>query len=128
MAILVRRDAVDEVLLRDFYCGMLCRAFPIWRELASLARTIPLLPVYWVMEDQFPVNDWIKAVTEPVLIAHGTADTTVDVSNGERLYELVPHKDSLWIVPDGTHGDLWDRGLWGQAEPFFERAEAAVGR
>jgi fermentation-respiration switch protein FrsA (DUF1100 family) len=92
------------------------------------AERYPLLPVYWVMEDQFPVNDWIKAVTEPVLIAHGTADTTVDVSNGERLYELVPHKDSLWIVPDGTHGDLWDRGLWGQAEPFFERAEATVGR
>lgn len=91
------------------------------------AERYPYLPVYWVMQDQFPVNDWIKDVSEPVLIAHGTADTTIDVSNGKRLYDLVPHKDELWIVQDGTHGDLWDRGIWGHAAPFFERAEVAAG-
>jgi len=90
------------------------------------AERYPYLPVYWVMDDQFPVNDWIKEVAEPVMIAHGTADTTIDVSNGERLYDLVPHPDELWIVPDGTHSDLWDRGLWGKVEPFFVRAEAAA--
>ena len=62
------------------------------------------------------------------MIAHGTADTTIGVSNGERLYQLVPNKDELWIVPDGEHGTLWDMGLWDHAEPFFERAEAAAGR
>jgi fermentation-respiration switch protein FrsA (DUF1100 family) len=90
------------------------------------AERYPLLPVYWVMQDQFRVDNWIKSVTEPVMIAHGTADTTIDVSNGKRLYELVPHPDELLIVPGGTHGDLWDRGLWSKAEPFFERAEAAA--
>lgn len=90
------------------------------------AERYPYLPVYWVMQDQFPVDTWIKGVTEPVLIAHGTADTTIDVSNGKQLYELVRHQDELWIVPGGTHGDLWDRGLWHQAEPFFERSEAAA--
>jgi hypothetical protein len=54
MAILVRRDAVDEVLLRDFYCGMLCRAFPVWREMASLARNIPLLPGHHLGKTQRP--------------------------------------------------------------------------
>ncbi|WDR04892.1 alpha/beta hydrolase [Devosia rhodophyticola] len=63
------------------------------------AERYPFLPVYWVMQDQFPVNEWIAKVSEPVLIAHGTADTTIDVSNGERLYDLVPNKDELWIVP-----------------------------
>ena len=90
------------------------------------AERYPYLPVHWVMQDQFPVSDWIKSVAEPVLIAHGTADTTIDVSNGERLYDLVPQQGGLWIVPGGTHGALWDRGLWGQAEPFFERSEAAA--
>lgn len=90
------------------------------------AERYPYLPVYWVMQDQFPVDKWIKDVTEPVLIAHGTADTTIDVSNGKQLYDLVPHQDELWIVPDGTHGDLWDRGLWHHAEPFFERSEVAA--
>lgn len=92
------------------------------------AERYPYLPVHWVMQDQFPVNDWIAKVAEPVLIAHGTADTTIDVSNGKRLYELVPHKDELWIVPGKGHADLWAAGIWDHAMPFFARAEAAAGR
>ncbi|MDB5622363.1 MAG: alpha/beta hydrolase [Devosia sp.] len=89
----------------------------------------PVLPSRWVMQDQFPVNEWIVDVAEPVLVAHGTADTTIDVSNGERLYQLVPNKDELWIEPGGTHVDLWERGIWANhARPFFERAEAVAGR
>ena len=98
---------------------------PFLSAVTVAGERYPLLPVNLVMQDQFPVSQWILDVAEPVLIAHGTADTTIDVSNGKRLYDLVPNKDALWIVPDGTHSDLWDRGIWGQAEPFFERAEAA---
>ena len=86
------------------------------------AERYPYLPVYWVMEDQFPVNEWITRVTEPVLVAHGTADRTIDVTNGERVYALAPNKDELWIVPGADHNDLWERGIWGQAEPFFVRS------
>lgn len=84
----------------------------------------PFLPVGLVMQDQFPVNQWIADVSEPVLVAHGTGDVTIDVSNGERLYGLVPNKDELWIEPGAGHSDLWDRGIWGHAKPFFERAMA----
>ena len=101
---------------------------PFLSAVTVAAERYPFLPVGLVMQDQFPVNQWIANVSEPVLIAHGTADTTIDVSNGERLYGLVPHKDALWIVPGGEHGNLWALGIWGQAEPFFERAEAAAGR
>ena len=92
------------------------------------AERYPYLPVDLVMQDKFPVKDWILNVKEPVLIAHGTGDTVVGVSNGQRLYELVPNKDELWIEPGADHGDLWDRGIWSHAEPFFERAEVAAGR
>lgn len=84
----------------------------------------PFLPVDLVMQDQFPVNAWILDVSEPVLVAHGTGDVTIDVSNGERVYGLAPNKDELWIEPGAGHGDLWDRGIWAHAEPFFERAMA----
>ena len=84
----------------------------------------PFLPVGVVMQDQFPVNEWILDVTEPVLVAHGTGDVTIGVSNGERLYALAPNKDELWIEPDAGHSDLWDRGIWNHAVPFFERAMA----
>ena len=82
----------------------------------------PFLPVGLVMQDQFPVNEWIADVSEPVLVAHGTADVTIGVSNGERLYALVPNKDELWIEPGAGHSDLWARGIWSHAMLFFERA------
>lgn len=97
---------------------------PFLSAVTVAGERYPYLPVTLVMQDQFPVNQWILDVAEPVLIAHGTADVTIDVSNGERLYQLVPNKDELWIEPGGGHGDLWARGIWGHAEPFFERSMA----
>ena len=83
----------------------------------------PFLPVSLLMDDQYPVDTWIKTVDEPVFIAHGTADQTIDVSNGERLYKLVPHKYDLWIVDGAGHSALWDAGIWEKAKVFFEDAE-----
>lgn len=88
------------------------------------AERYPYLPVALVMQDQFEVNQWILDVDEPVLVAHGTGDRTIDVSNGQRVYDLAPNKDELWIVPGADHGDLWDRGIWQHATAFFERAMA----
>jgi len=82
-------------------------------------------PVYWLMLDTFRSDERIARVTEPVFIAHGTADETIGVSNGERLYALAPNPAELWIEEGGTHGDLWARGIWGRAEHFFETTEAA---
>ncbi|MDC9825046.1 alpha/beta hydrolase [Devosia sp. ZB163] len=82
------------------------------------------LPVDWLMLDQFHVDDWIADVAEPVMVAHGTADTTIGVKHGERLYALAPNKDELWIEPGAGHGDMWARGIWERAKAFFGRAEA----
>ena len=101
---------------------------PFLSAVTVAAERYPYLPVYWVMQDQFPVNEWIEDVEEPVFIAHGTADSVVGFSNGERLYQLVPNKDEFWIVPGGNHGNLWDMGLWGKAREFFARAETAARR
>ena len=95
---------------------------PFLSAVGVAAERYPYLPAYWVMQDQFRNNEWIVDVSEPVLVAHGTADATIDVSNGERLYALAPNKDELWIVPGAGHGDLWEAGLWSHARPFFQRA------
>ncbi|WP_240230476.1 alpha/beta hydrolase [Devosia lacusdianchii] len=97
---------------------------PFLSAVTVAGERYPYLPVALVMQDQFPVNQWILDVDEPVLVAHGTADVVVGVSNGERVYDLVKNKDELWIEPGAGHGDLWDRGIWGHAVPFFERAMA----
>jgi fermentation-respiration switch protein FrsA (DUF1100 family) len=97
---------------------------PFLSAVTVAAERYPFLPVDLVMQDKFRVDQWIRDVEEPVLVAHGTADTTIDVSNGERLYELAPNKAELWIEPGAGHGDLWDRGIWNRAAPFFAQAVA----
>lgn len=88
------------------------------------AERYPILPVSLVMLDQFHSDQWIADVTEPVMVAHGTADRTIPVADGERLYALAPNPDELWIVPGADHGDLWDAGIWEKAKAFFIRAGA----
>lgn len=88
------------------------------------AERYPILPVYWVMLDQFRNDEWIRQVTEPVLVAHGTADRTIDVTNGERLYALAPDPVELWIVPGADHSDLWKADIWSHAAAFFTTALA----
>ncbi|GLQ11816.1 alpha/beta hydrolase [Devosia yakushimensis] len=101
---------------------------PFYSAVSVAAERYPILPVYWVMQDQYPVNDWMAKIDEPVLVAHGTADQTITVGNGERVYELAKNKGELWIEPGADHNDLWDRGIWSHAEPFFEQSEVVAGR
>jgi fermentation-respiration switch protein FrsA (DUF1100 family) len=83
-------------------------------------------PVGLLMKDQFPVDQWIVAVTEPVFVAHGTADKTIAVYHGERVYELAPNKAGIWIEEGAGHSNLWDRGIWERARMFFDKVEAAA--
>lgn len=79
-------------------------------------------PVEFLMQDQYPVDQWIAGVEEPVFVAHGTADTTIGVAHGERVYALAPNKAELWIEPGAGHSDMWERGIWARAKAFFESA------
>ncbi|MDB5538332.1 MAG: Bem46 protein [Devosia sp.] len=99
---------------------------PFLSAVSVAADRYGFLPVGALMFDQFPVDQWIKDVDEPVYVAHGTADHTIGVSHGERVYALAPNKDQLWIAPGADHGGLWERGLWDRAKGFFERAEGAA--
>jgi hypothetical protein len=84
-------------------------------------------PVDVLMQDQFPVDQWIGKVEAPVFVAHGTADTTIAEYHGQRVYDLAPHKGGIWIVPGAGHSDLWAAGLWAKAKAFFAGAEQAAG-
>jgi uncharacterized protein len=99
---------------------------PFLSAVGVAAERYWFIPVGWFMFDQFPSNAWIRDVTEPVFVAHGTADETISVSNGERLYALAPNQYDLWIEPGAGHGDLWARGIWTRADAFFRASEAQL--
>lgn len=98
---------------------------PFLSAVAVAADRYGYLPVGLLMHDQYPVNEWIGGVDEPVWVGHGTADTTIGVSHGERVYDLAQNKDELWIVQDADHGGLWDAGIWDEVKAFLQRVEAA---
>jgi uncharacterized protein len=95
---------------------------PFLSAVAVAADRYGFLPVGLLMHDKYPVNEWLPAVSEPVFVAHGTADRTIAVSHGERVYELAPVKAGLWIEPGADHGGLWARGIWDRAQAFFADA------
>lgn len=88
----------------------------------------PYLPVALLMDDKYPVDEWMRDVDEPVFVAHGTADQTIAVGHGKKVYELAKNKDQLWVVDGADHDDLWKAGLWEQAKGFFMRVEEKLGR
>ena len=100
--------------------GALFLETPFLSAVAVAADRYWYLPVGILMQDQYPVDQWIKDVDEPVSVAHGTADTTIGVSHGERVYALAKNPVSIWIEPGAGHSDLWARGVWERARPFFE--------
>ena len=80
------------------------------------------LPVDWIMQDTYRVDQWILDVTEPVFVGHGTGDVTIGYAHGVRTYELAPNKVEMWTVEGAGHSDLWDAGIWAKAKGFFEGA------
>jgi uncharacterized protein len=92
---------------------------PFVSAVAVAAERYAYLPVGLLMHDQYHLDQWLPKVTEPVFVAHGTADRTISVGNGEKVYELAPVKAGLWIEDGADHGDLWGRGLWDRAQAFF---------
>lgn len=82
----------------------------------------PYLLVGLVMQDHFPSREWIKSVEEPVFIGHGTADDVIPVEHGHRLFEMVTSSKVKWIVEGADHDNLWANGIWGQVQPFYEKA------
>jgi uncharacterized protein len=96
---------------------------PFVSAVSVAAERYGFLPVGLLMRDQYHVDQWIRKVEEPVFVAHGTADRTISVGNGEQVYELAPVKAGLWIEEGADHSDLWARGIWDRARAFFESAK-----
>ncbi len=79
------------------------------------AGRYPFLPVSVLMKDQFATRDLIEQITVPTLIFHGTEDETIPLHHGQALAEMSDIAQ-LYVIPDGTHNDLWSYGLWDEVQ------------
>ena len=70
------------------------------------ASLMPVIPVRWLMRDQFRSDQRIGKVTVPLLIMHGARDPGIAIRFGERLYELANQPKQFVRFPEGGHDDL----------------------
>jgi fermentation-respiration switch protein FrsA (DUF1100 family) len=83
------------------------------------ARVYPIVPVRWLMKDQFRSDLRIGRITAPVLIVHGDRDRVVPIASGEQLYSLITAPKRFVRVPGAGHEDLGARAV-AEAKAFID--------
>jgi uncharacterized protein len=83
------------------------------------ALRFPIVPVRWLMLDQFRSDQRIDAVRAPLLIMHGDQDWVIPISLGERLFKLAHEPKRFVRFRGGNHIDLDRFGAIAVAERFI---------
>ena len=65
-----------------------------------------MYPLKSILKYQFPSNEFIKKVTAPVTIFHGTDDGVIPYSNASKLKKVLKPEDQFITLDKGTHRNL----------------------
>jgi uncharacterized protein len=71
-----------------------------------VSDTVPVLPLGWLIRDQFANQEKASKLSLPVLVVHGTEDEVVPFWMGERLSKTFTNA-TLFKVQGGHHNDLF---------------------
>lgn len=73
----------------------------------SLAGTWAwMYPLSKMLHYKFPSNEYLKKVTAPITIFHGTKDELIPYDNAVRLKEVMKKNDQFITIEGGGHRDL----------------------
>jgi len=76
-------------------------------SLASVAQHhYPLLPVRWIMRDQYPSAEWLKHYGGPVAVVLAAKDTVVPTKFGRKLYDTYSGPKTLVVDEQADHNDI----------------------
>jgi len=76
-------------------------------SLTSVAQHhYPLLPVRWIMRDQYPSEEWLKNYRGRVAIILAANDTIVPARFGEKLHDTYAGPKLLIVAETADHNDL----------------------
>jgi fermentation-respiration switch protein FrsA (DUF1100 family) len=82
-----------------------------------------IVPVRWLMRDQFRSDERITRVTAPLLIMHGARDSTIPIGFGERLFSLAHEPKQFVRFPEGSHDNLGNYGAIETARDFIHASK-----
>jgi len=79
----------------------------------------PLLPLKFIMVDQYRTVDRIDQVDVPLFIVHGGRDATIPVDHARRLFHAASEPKTLRVVSKAGHNDLFEQGAWTEVRDFI---------
>jgi uncharacterized protein len=100
--------------------GLILEA-PFSSALALAKQQYPYFPVSWLMRDPFRSDLAIPKIKAPLIVFHGTADTTVAYSEGQYLFSLAPHPKEFKTFEGAAHDNLATYGALEAAQVFMAR-------
>jgi fermentation-respiration switch protein FrsA (DUF1100 family) len=115
---LIESTFIDLRTVSNAYGGRMSGlSLPFWLTDYVLARAGKIAGF-----EPFSVRpiDAATKVTQPILHIHGDADGNINIAHAHALYTEYASKDKqLYIVENGDHADLWEKGGEGYREAWF---------
>jgi uncharacterized protein len=91
-----------------------------YTSVADVAASIYfLVPVRWLLKDQFRADVRVAEVMAPVLVVHGGNDVTIPIAFGQRLYSLIRAPKQFLTLPQAGHNDHDEFGALEKVLPFI---------
>jgi fermentation-respiration switch protein FrsA (DUF1100 family) len=112
-------SGVAVALAADQPVGKLILEAPYTSMVDIAGPLLPIVPVRWLIRDQFRSDQRIGRVSAPLLIMHGARDATIPISFGERLFALAHEPKQFVRFHDGDHNNLDDYGAIERARDFI---------
>jgi fermentation-respiration switch protein FrsA (DUF1100 family) len=108
---LAAKDPIGKLVLEAPYTSTADVAAALFR----------LVPVRWLMTDQFHSDQRIAAVTAPLLVMHGGRDQAISITFGERLFALAREPKQFVRFAEGGHDNLDAYGATETVRQFINR-------
>jgi fermentation-respiration switch protein FrsA (DUF1100 family) len=93
--------AVDLAVRRSHRALILINAFTSFPDMAQ--KTFPWLPARWLVRNRLDNLGKIGKCPAPIFITHGTADTLIPCSQGQRLFRAAPEPKRFLERPGAGH-------------------------
>ncbi len=82
-------------------------------------KTWWFLPLNFVLVDQYRTIDVIGRVHMPLFVVHGSKDSVIDISLGEKLFAAANDPKRMEIFPEADHNDLFEYGAFDAVDRFL---------
>jgi pimeloyl-ACP methyl ester carboxylesterase len=75
---------------------------------AMVTRSIPefLLPIDWILTQQFDSLTKVRSLQVPILLIHGTDDRTIPATMSQTLFAAAPEPKRLLLIPNANHDNV----------------------